>query len=263
MRVLLAGASGLVGGWLLRELRHWWSPSGAVLCREVIVLTRRPLGVERPAGEGRARVREVVVDFDALTERPAEGPWADEAVDHVYCSLGTTIRKAGSQERFQRVDRDYPLALGRMSKAVGASAFGLVSSVGADAGARNFYLRTKGEAEEGLAALGIPRLVIARPSIIGGERDESRPGEWLGKQLARLIPGRYRTVHPAAIAIALARVVSGEASEVGARVSGGGGMGVAASRGGGEVRILESEVIRRLVPPHHVRRALETRAKEG
>jgi uncharacterized protein YbjT (DUF2867 family) len=246
---MLAGASGLVGGWLLRELRQCPGPGGEARYREVVVLTRRPLGVDSPAGAGRAAVRELVVDFEALARQPDRGPWAEARVDHIYCALGTTIRKAGSQDRFRRVDHDYPVALGRVGQAAGARSFGLVSSVGADAGSRNFYLRTKGEAEAALAALALPDLSIVRPSIIGGRREEVRPGEWLGKQLGKLIPGRYRTVHPAAIAIALARLVAGETCADCTVVPG---------SGGGRVRILESEGIRRMVPRSYSRRRISS-----
>lgn len=240
MRVALAGASGLVGRYLLRELASWWGKDGDALCSEVLVLTRRPLGVEAPAVEGRAAIREVLVDFEALVEAPGAGPLADERVDHLYCALGTTIRTAGSKEKFRRVDHDYPVALGRLGQAAGARSFGLVSSVGATPDTRNFYLRTKGETERDVAALGLPRLVVARPSIIGGHRDEFRAGEWVAKQVGKLIPGRYRTVHPLTIAVALARVVSGEVTGVGTQSVG---------PGGGRVVVLESEEIRRVGKP--------------
>lgn len=106
------------------------------------------------------------------------------AVERVYCALGTTIRKAGSQEAFRKVDYEYILALARWAKARGADDFRLVSSVGAEPTASNFYLRVKGETERDLATVGFRSLQIFRPGVLLGERQESRPGESLGKALS-------------------------------------------------------------------------------
>lgn len=217
---VVAGASGLVGGHLLEELRRARGADGEAAYREVVVLTRRPLGLggsgtqatgaTGSGGEGPHHgpaVRELVVDFDALADPEAHDllvPLREAlAAAHLYCALGTTIRKAGSREAFRRVDHDYPLALGRIAKASGATFFGLVSSVGADPGARSFYLRVKGEVEDGLRGLGLPSLALLRPSVIGGERRESRPLETVSKWVLSLVPGRYRTVHARSIAGAM------------------------------------------------------------
>jgi len=237
---VLAGASGLVGGHLLKELLRARKADGGPAYREVVILTRRPLGLEREAGEvpppgggssstvAHPAVRENVVDFDGLVElgkilttslrEGGESRVDSEGQDrlssaypplkgsHLFCALGTTIRKAGSQEAFRRVDHDYPLALGHAARAGGAGFFGLVSSVGADAGARSFYLQVKGQLEEALRGLGLPSLAILRPSVIGGDRQESRPLETLGKWALSLIPGRYRTVHAGSIARCMVRL---------------------------------------------------------
>lgn len=236
---VLAGASGLVGGCLLEELLRARRPDGGPAYREVVIPTRRPLGLEREAGEIRPDdeggfpavkhpgVREVRVDFDALVGNPEAPADLERALadGHLFCALGTTIRKAGSQEAFRRVDHDYPLALGRLARDCGTTFYGLVSSIGADAGARSFYLRIKGEVESGLRGLGLPSLAILRPSVIGGSRGESRPLETLSKWLLSLVPGRYRTVHARTIARCMVRLA-------GARPPG--------------VRVVESEEIRRI-----------------
>lgn len=177
-RILIAGATGLVG-------RHALALALAdPRVSRVVAPTRRAL----PA---HAKLENPVVDFEAL---PAQAPWW--SVDGVVCALGTTIRDAGSQAAFRRVDVDYVLAVAANASDAGARAFALNSSLGADAGARGFYLRCKGEAERGVEALGYPSLTIVRPSIIGGERERRRPMEHLGMVALRafepLVPKRYR-----------------------------------------------------------------------
>jgi hypothetical protein len=165
---MLVGASGEVG----REVLAQALADRRVA--EVVALTRRAL----PAA---AKLTNVVVDFDRLPE-DAEC-WA---VDAVVCTLGTTLRTAGSREAFVAVDRDLPLRIARLARTAGATRFGLNSSLGADAGSGNFYLR---------------------PSLIDADRVEGRPGERLALTFARrltpLIPRRWRAVTPEAIARAL------------------------------------------------------------
>src|SRR5262249_552133 len=121
-------------------------------------------------------------------------------LDDVFCALGTTIRKAGSQPAFRRVDYDYPLALADHALKFGAKQFVLVSSVGADAKSRNFYLRTKAQLEDALRRLPFKALHIFRPSFLMGKREESRFGESaaipVAKALQFLLVGRLRRVSP-------------------------------------------------------------------
>jgi uncharacterized protein YbjT (DUF2867 family) len=165
---LVAGATGLVG----REIVRLLSQAGT----EVRALLRS----DYPVGEN--------VAFH---------------VDAAFCALGTTIRKAGSQEAFRRVDYDHPLAVARAARAGGASHFLLVSALGASARSRVFYNRVKGELEDALRGLGYPSLTIARPSILLGERAERRPGEELAKKIGWLAPSRWRPVHATQVAGAL------------------------------------------------------------
>lgn len=158
MSALLAGATGLVGGHIARR-----AAAGT------IALVRR----ESPT----VGLPQRITDFEALD-------LAGLHVDRVYCALGTTIRKAGSQQAFRKVDFDYPMALARAARAQGATDFRLVSSVGADARSGNFYLRVKGELEEALAQLGFTSLQIFRPGVLLGDRGESRMGESIGKALS-------------------------------------------------------------------------------
>lgn len=165
----MAGATGLVGSELLALLLA--DPTVG----RVHSLTRRASGIEHPA------VAEHAVDFDRLPEAP-ELPPADEA----YCCLGTTMRAAGSRNAFRRVDHDYVVALGYLAVRLAARSFAVISSVGADPSARSFYLRTKGETERDLRSLGLPRLTIVRPSLLLGDRRETRWGERIGEVALRL-----------------------------------------------------------------------------
>jgi uncharacterized protein YbjT (DUF2867 family) len=188
-RLLIAGASGLVGGQALtialddERIVH------------VVAPTRRPLSPH-------AKLENPIVDFDAL---PGDADWW--RVDAVVCALGTTIRDAGSQAAFRRVDVDYVMAVASCARAAGARSFALNSSLGADPAAGNFYLRCKGEAEEAVKALGYPSLTVVRPSVIGGERERRRPMEHIGMRMLRafapLVPRRYRVAEAGAIAAAM------------------------------------------------------------
>ena len=110
------------------------------------------------------------------------------AVDVVISVLGTTIKAAGSKERFRAVDHDIPLTAARMAARKGARHFLIVSSIGADTSSRFFYLRVKGELEDALRSLGFRSVTIVRPSILLGDRAETRFGEEVAAAVA-LKPG--------------------------------------------------------------------------
>ena len=160
--VLLAGSTGLVGGFVLDLLLQ--EPS----IEQVVNLVRRP------SGQQDDRLDERQIDFEHLAEEPLGD------LDEVYCCLGTTIKRAGSQEAFRRVDHDYVLALGRRGLEAGAKRFFLISSVGASPESKVFYSRVKGETEAAISALGFEELHIFQPSLLIGDRQEFRFGERLG-----------------------------------------------------------------------------------
>ena len=187
MKLLLVGASGLVGQQVLRQALA--NPAVSRL----LAPTRKPLA---PA----PKLDNPIVDFERL---PADAPWWK--VDAVICTLGTTMAQAGSAAAFRRVDHDYPLAVARLARAAGATAFVLNSALGAAADSRVFYNRVKGEVEAAITALAYPSLTLVRPSLLdGGPRPDSRPGERVGLFLAGilrpLIPARYRAVATDAVA---------------------------------------------------------------
>jgi uncharacterized protein YbjT (DUF2867 family) len=185
---VLAGATGLVGGECLKQLLA--SPR----YERVIAVTRRKL--DRSLQHD--KLREVVVEFAQLGD--ASGRLRG---DHVFCALGTTIRKAGSQQRFREVDCDYPLRLAQLTLGNGARHFSVVSALGASRSSPFFYSRVKGEMEAGLRQMGWPSLAILRPSVIAGERAESRPLERLSEHLLRFAPATWRPVAARDIAAAM------------------------------------------------------------
>jgi len=178
-RICLVGATGLVGRTLIE---------GGVSRSDV-----RIVGVSR---------REMPLPYGARMELlVADTTGWDEAIaaaraDVLVCALGTTMREAGSQEAFRAVDHDLVLACARAARSAGIERMIAVSSVGADRGSSNFYLRTKGEVEEALAKLGFARLDILRPGMIRGARGASRPLERAGQILSPvadlLLHGKYR-----------------------------------------------------------------------
>ena len=187
--VLLAGATGLVGGECL-----------ALLAADETVSTVTAL-VRRLPGDSSRRGRKanfVKADFDRL-----DGHRDLFAVDQVICALGTTIKQAGSREAFRRVDFDYPLAIGRLALQQGARHFLLVSALGADPQSRVFYSRVKGELERAVLALGYKGVTIVRPSLLLGDRHEFRLGEEIAKRFAWATPRKYRPVKARAVAAML------------------------------------------------------------
>ena len=200
---LVAGATGLVGRKLAGRL---------VACGDyaaVHLLNRRITGAVS------AVTREHQVDFEDLD---AVAPLVG-AVDDAFCCLGTTIGKAGSKPAFRRVDHDYVVAFGRLAQSLGARVLVMVSSMGANRDSRNFYLRVKGETERDLQALGLPALVILRPSLLTGDRQEFRPAERIGGVLMSVLSplmlgplDRMRPVSDDQVACAMHRAVQGQIS---------------------------------------------------
>ena len=190
MQLLLAGATGLVGGHVLR----------LALDDERVTHVTAP--VRRALALTHAKLHAPVVDYDAL---PPDAPWW--RADAVICTLGSTLKAAGSEAAFRRVDHDYPLALARLAHRHGTPAYVLNSALGADAHSRFFYSRVKGELERDLAQVGFASLTHARPGLIGGRRLVSRPAEGaailLLGVLGPLLPRRWRLCPAQAIAQAM------------------------------------------------------------
>jgi len=206
MKLLLLGATGLVGGHVLDQALT------DTRIATVIAPVRRRLAIEGAEGAGRSERGEgaegvkraeradliaPIVDFDAL---PTAADWWQ--ADAVICALGTTIRTAGTREAFRRVDHDYPLAVATLAHQHGTTTWVQTSAIGADPSSAFFYSRVKGDVEQALTRGGFGSLTFVRPGLIGGEREQPRPGErWMAAALNRLapvLPRRFR-VNPAPI----------------------------------------------------------------
>ncbi|ASS65529.2 MULTISPECIES: NAD-dependent epimerase/dehydratase family protein [unclassified Paenibacillus] len=191
---VVAGGTGLVGRELLKLLLAEGSYAN------VVAIGRRPTGLSDPR----------------LEERTMESGQPEQCLEGIpagydlFIATGTTIKKAGTQEAFRRVDYELPLRLAEAAASQAAGALVIVSSIGASPGSRYFYLRVKGELERQLEKLSLRRLILLRPSQLLGERQERRPGEkWaaaLALPLSVLMVGklaRYRPVHAATVASAM------------------------------------------------------------
>ncbi len=193
---LVAGATGMVGTLLLRQL------AAGNDYAEVRVLGRRPPAQDHP------KFRFIATDFNDLEKHAAA-----LAADDVFCCLGTTLRQAGSQPAFERVDFHMVVDLARAARKAGAKRFLVVSAVGASERSPAFYSRVKGRMETAVAAVGFEAVHVVRPSLLLGERTERRPGEKLAQLaaplLAPLLAGplaKYRAVDGNAVATALVQL---------------------------------------------------------
>lgn len=190
MKLLLVGASGLVGSHVLKLALDDPRISG------VVAPSRCPLSTH-------AKLHNPIVDFKNL---PEDASWWQD-IDAVICTLGTTMKVAGSKDMFYRVDHDYPLAFAKIAQKHGATTYVLNSAIGADPSSRFFYNQVKGKLEQDLATLNFHSLTAVRPGVIGGQRSDFRFGESilvaiLGA-LKPVLPRRWRISPASNIAGAL------------------------------------------------------------
>ena len=185
---LVAGASGLIGRYLLNELLD----SGNY--QQVKALLRKPVKKVHPVFQQ--------VPFDYA--KP-DASLVDAEV--VFCCLGTTLKKAGSKDAFRKVDFQYPLDLAKMAFENGCKRFAIVTAIGSDKNSRFFYSRVKGELEQELQKIPFESLHVYRPSMLLGPRSEFRVGEEIGKTFMKvagfLFPKNYRAVHASQVANAM------------------------------------------------------------
>ncbi len=167
-KALIIGATGLIGSMLTEALLR------DDTFDEVHLLVRRSLPLSHP------KLKQQLFDFDHPQVDLIQG-------EVLFCAMGTTLRKAGSQAAQYKIDCLYPFEVAKNAKQQGIKQFILVSSIGADAQSSNFYLRTKGDLEEKLKSLAFDSLVLVRPSLIMGERQERRLGEKIAMTLMPLL----------------------------------------------------------------------------
>ncbi|MGB1261685.1 MAG: SDR family oxidoreductase [Cognaticolwellia sp.] len=205
---LMVGASGLVGKHLLLKLLA--SPRYS----KVIALVRTPLKLENE------KLEQWQIDFEQLDTELASHGFASEnqqqenvqsnnstKIDHIFCTLGTTIKKAGAKPAFSQVDYQYPLCIAEFFYRQQAELFAIVSAMGANKNARVFYSQVKGKIETDLSNIGYQHLGIFRPSMLAGQRDEFRLGEQFGTILmnafAFVIPKKYQVIQAEKVANAM------------------------------------------------------------
>jgi len=190
LTAIVAGGSGLIGGFCLRGLladdRYG----------QVIALLRSPIDLHHP------KLKQRIVDFNRLEQIP-EFLHADE----LFCCLGTTIRKAGSKEEFRKVDFHFPLQLARRASSSKVKQFLMVTSLGANSTSSVFYNKVKGEVEQEVAKLPFSSVHFFRPSLLLGTRSEFRLGERVGAKLMGMLHffivgkwRRYRAIKASVVA---------------------------------------------------------------
>jgi nucleoside-diphosphate-sugar epimerase len=164
---LIAGHTGLIGSQLLTLLLT------SEQYDRVIAIGRSSVDIRHP------KLIQQIVDFNNLELE-------EEKIDDVYCALGTTMKKAGSKDKFRLVDFQFPVNMAGYLLKKGAQRFLLVSSMGADESSNIFYNQVKGEVEHAISKIGYTRLDIFRPSLLLGPRGESRFAEDIGKAAMKL-----------------------------------------------------------------------------
>lgn len=211
---VVAGATGMMGRQLVQLLLE--DPA----YQRIIVLVRRNMGISHP------KLVEKQVSFDRLKSELDASVLKDA---DVFCTLGTTMQQAGSKEAFRKVDHEYPLALAKAALQHGAASYVIVTAMWASEQSRMFYTRVKGQLERDLLSLGLPRLVILRPSLLIGDRED----ESFGDRATALV---FRLIDPLLIG-PLARMKAIQCKGVAQA------MVMMAHESGPAVEVLESEVI--------------------
>lgn len=195
-KITVIGSTGLVGKQFLESIVEGQY-------EHVTAITRRSI----PTLESNNFIKQSIYDFSDL-----EAMRLDLQSEALVCALGTTIKTAGSQEAFMRIDHELPLEIAKIALEEGCKTFILISAMGANAQSRIFYSRVKGLLEEELSDLGFEQYHILRPSMLLGDRQESRTGEFLGKLLMQplsfLIPWKYKPIHASFLASTIHRLLT-------------------------------------------------------
>lgn len=178
---LIIGSTGLIGSHTLQNLIQNDSFT------QVISISRKPLKVNHK------KLKEIIIDFDKLDTVELNTP-----IDAAFCCLGTTMKKAGSKEAFYKVDFTYCINFGKLALQNGVKSFQIISSMGANADSLFYYNQVKGKMENELANMNFPTLNILQPSLLLGERSETRVGEDFGKIMNQVfspfIPKKYKGI---------------------------------------------------------------------
>lgn len=185
---IIIGATGLVGSSLTKLLID------DTRYEKIRILVREKINLEHP------KLEQIVFNYENPDHNVIKG-------DEIYCCLGTTIKKAGSQSAFKKVDYEYPIKIASFAKTNGINKFGIISSMGASSKSSIFYNRVKGETEEALTKLSFGTLYLFRPSLLIGKREEFRLGEiiaiWVMTLFSIVIPAKYKGIKSIKVAKAM------------------------------------------------------------
>ena len=189
----LIGATGLIGSHLLEILQN--DPKYSL----VTVLVRRPVAINHP------KVKVIIIDFTDKESFRSELRGSDV----VFCAVGTTNKKVkGDKDEYRKIDYDIPVNAAKLSSETGCQKFVYISSIGADSKSNNSYLKLKGEVEDALHSMKIESLLIFRPSLLLGKRQEFRLGEFIWTlvmmPLSFLLPSKMKPVKAYFVAKAMA-----------------------------------------------------------
>lgn len=176
LKAVIVGATGVVGKELVRVLLN------AKKYDKVTIIVRRRLSIVHP------RLEQQIIQFEHIQDCKPE--WFQQA--DVYCALGTTIKAAGSREQFEKVDYHYVYEVGRLVQKYHAKKYIIISAISANEKSKIFYTRIKGKIERALESLQLPQLIIIRPSLIVGERNEFRLGERFMNKLYSWLPFLFK-----------------------------------------------------------------------
>jgi uncharacterized protein YbjT (DUF2867 family) len=196
---IVFGATGLVGKALVEEL-----------CNSDIYFMIKVFSRHSTGFAGAEKIKEVIIDFDKLNDY-------SEIIsgDDLFLCLGTTIKKAGSVSRMEEIDRDLPVKIATIASLNSVEKLAVISSLGANPGSKNYYLRIKGEMEKGLMNLNFRTILILRPSMLLGERTEKRTGEEIGKVIMKILGvfligrlSKYKGIEAKKVAIAMMKAIN-------------------------------------------------------
>ncbi|MFG4001021.1 oxidoreductase [Flavobacterium aquidurense] len=171
-KAIVYGASGLVGSYILETLLN------NATYEQVIIVVRTALNIEHP------KLKTIIGDYNSLSEVVK-----DIQADEIFIALGTTQKKTPDKKLYYQIDHDYPVLAAKLAKENGAKAVFLVSAIGANAKSSIFYTKMKGETEQDIINLNLDHTYIFRPSMILGDRKESRP-------LEKVFIGIFKFINP-------------------------------------------------------------------
>lgn len=199
-KALVLGATGLIGQavteQLLADSRYG----------QVVAFSRRELLLSHP------KLKVEIIDFADMAQVPSKF-----AADELYCCLGTTMKKAGSEDAFKWVDYEIPFEAAKLAQSQGLKHYLIVTAMGADPKSFFFYNRVKGEIERDLAALDLARLSILQPGLLLGDRNEQRLGESIAQNVSKvfspLLPNAYKPIAGNTVAKAMIKIANQEMAQ--------------------------------------------------